>query len=148
MTGQILITGAGIVTLRLTETIDYAACGSFAAGNCSETYDVVINVEDGTAQNAEFSVDITNPCVGEVVTLTPMTPGGYFSGVGVNNNMPGVEGQFTPPSCGTYAVSYVLNSPNGCTAIYTLNITTDLTSPSITTPASDMTVNCDGTGKC
>ncbi len=145
-TGEILVSGPGEIILQLEEDIPYDACGTITGGSCTEISQVTINVEDGTSQNAAFTIDIMNPCVGETVTLTPTIEGGYFSGVGVVNNVPGVEGQFTPPSCGTFVVSYVLNSPNGCSAIYSLNITTDLTPPTIDTPPADLTVECDGLG--
>ncbi len=121
-TGQIQITGAGTVQLTLMEEIDYAACGSFAAGSCSESYTLVIDAQDGTSQDASFTATPNPVCVNTIVNLTPATNGGVFTGIGVTDNGLGTGGSFSQSNAGTYQVDYTLNTPNGCTNVYSQNI--------------------------
>ncbi len=140
-TGQISITGTGTVILRLEESISAAACGSMPATVCTSVYEQAINVQDGTSLDASFTVDNTTPCIGDVVNFTPATPGGVFNALGLVDDGAGTGASFTVPSCGVFAISYTLNSSNGCTNTYTYNLQTDQEIPSITAP-DDITVEC------
>jgi len=144
-TGVVSVTGTGVITVTLEETIDYAACATVAAGSCSTTFETTITVEDGTALDPSFTVSDMEPCLNAAVTLTPATDGGVFTGINVTDNGSGTGGTFTATECGTYAVTYTINSPNGCTNTQTINITTDQTAPALTVPA-DATFECDGSG--
>ena len=144
-TGQIQITGIGTVVLCLDESIAYDACGSLSSGSCVEQFCVSIDVQDGTSLDASFVTDEDNPCIGDVVNLTPVYQGGLFTGTGVVDNGMGTGGTFTPSGCGTFAVSYTLNSANGCSNTFTINIETDPEAPTITTPVATA-VECDGAG--
>gem|GEM_PF-5736181 len=146
-TGVTTITGEGTVVLTLEETIDYPACGSTPAGNCTATTMVTINVEDGQTLDPTFTLSNEDPCPGEVVTLTPNMTGGVFSGTGVTDNGLGTGATFTATNCAsTYSITYTVLSPlNGCVNAFTYNLNLDSTDPVITKPA-DITVECDGSG--
>ncbi|MEP7196843.1 MAG: HYR domain-containing protein [Saprospiraceae bacterium] len=145
-TGVTTITGVGTLTVCMEETLTYGTCGTVPAGAfCRDTFCQQISVSNGTALNASFTVSNDNPCAGQLVNLTAVTPGGQFTGIGVIDGGGNGTGTFTPNGCGTFAVTYTVDDPNGCNAVFTLNITTDRTRPTVTPPA-DLTVNCDGAG--
>ncbi len=145
-TGVVTITGVGTLKVCMEERLTYAACGTVATAQCKDTFCQNIIVSNGTALNAGFSVSNSNPCAGETVNLTVTgTPGGQFTGVGVVDGGNGTSGTFTPNGCGTFAVTYTVDDPNGCNAVFTMNITTDRTRPTVNPPAN-ITVNCDGSG--
>ncbi|MBK8956119.1 MAG: HYR domain-containing protein [Saprospiraceae bacterium] len=137
--------------LCMTENITTAACGPSTGPNpatpgnpqiiCSETTCELIVIRDGTLLNASFTITPTNPCVGQAVTLIPVTPGGTFTGAGVTNPGNGGNGTFVPTSCGVYAVTYIVDDPNGCNNSYTLNIYTDTVRPVLNLPAN-IVVDC------
>ena len=118
---------SGSYTVTLEETISYVACGTtpIAAGECDETYSVTVSVMDGTSLDASFMASPNPVCAGDVVTLTPNVNGGVFTGAGVTDNGLGTGATFTNAIGGTYAVSYILNSANGCSNSYTTNIVVD-----------------------
>lgn len=145
-TGVVTITGVGTLRVCMEEKLTYAACGTVSTASCKDTFCQNIIVSNGTALNASFSASNTNPCAGELVNLTVTgTPGGQFTGVGVVDGGNGTTGTFTPNGCGTFAVTYTVDDPNGCNAVFTMNITTDRTRPTVNPPAN-ITVNCDGAG--
>ncbi|MFN8329762.1 MAG: hypothetical protein U0T81_00845 [Saprospiraceae bacterium] len=130
----------------MEERLTYAACGTVSTASCKDTFCQNIIVSNGTALNASFTASNTNPCAGDLVNLTVTgTPGGQFTGVGVVDGGNGTTGTFTPNGCGTFAVTYTVDDPNGCNAVFTMNITTDRTRPTVNPPAN-ITVNCDGAG--
>jgi subtilisin-like proprotein convertase family protein len=141
-TGQIQVTGIGTVILRLTETITYEVCGTTPTGTCEEIYEVQITVSDGTAQDASFTVSDLFPCLDEVVMLTPAETGGQFTGTGVTDNGNGTGATFSFNTLGIYSVTYTLNNPNGCSNVYTVNITVqDL--PAVISCPADVDLSCD-----
>ncbi|MCC6816556.1 MAG: HYR domain-containing protein [Saprospiraceae bacterium] len=145
-TGVVTITGIGTLTVCLEETLTYASCGAVGAGQfCRDTFCQQIIVRNGTSLNASFTASNTNPCAGEVVNLTAALPGGIFTGIGVVDGGGNGTGTFTPQGCGTFAITYTVDDPNGCNGVYVLNITTDRTRPTLNVPAN-LTVDCDGTG--
>ncbi len=144
--GEISVTGTGTVVLCLTETIAYEACGSLPAGTCTEQFCVDIEVQDGTAQDASFTVDNEEPCIGQTVTYTANLPGGQFSGPGVVDHGNGLTGSLVVTECGEFLINYTLNTTNGCTSQSTYLQQTDLTAPIISVAASDEIVECDGNG--
>ena len=159
MTGVVTIadeagpaTISGTIEVCLTEELDWSACGDIAASvpgrnddGCTETICMMITVEDGTAIDAGFTADNTEPCPGDVVNLTANTSGGVFTGLNVTDNGDGQTATLQIDSCGSYAVTYTVSSPNGCTNSLTLNIGTDRTDPVVTAP-NDTIVECDGSG--
>ena len=140
-TGVVTVTGVGIVMICKKEELAYAACGTAVAGKCEAEVCVQMNVEDGTAQAIDFSFAVGEYCIGDVVDLSTTTPGGIYTGVGVIDAGDGSTGTFTIPSCGVHAVTYTLNSSNGCTASITNNIITDLEAPAVTAPIA-VVVEC------
>ena len=157
--GQVTITDeagpaaiTGTIQVCYTEEIDWAACGDIAPSTvgvngdgCAETFCLRINVEDGTAIDAGFTADDTEPCPGDVVTLTANVAGGVFTGLNVTDNGNGQTATLQIDTCGIYAVTYTISSPNGCSNSLTLNIGTDRTAP-VVTPPNDTIVECDGNG--
>ena len=115
----------GNYEITLTETISYSACGSIAAGTCEESFSITVDVEDGTNQDASFTIAPNPLCVDDVpAVLTPVTNGGVFTGIGVTNNGLGTGGTFDPTITGPgiYQVDYILNTDNGCTNVFSLNV--------------------------
>jgi len=143
--GMVTFTGTGTVMVTMTETIDYSACGTVAAGSCTNQVTQSISVESGDNLDPSFTVSNTEPCLNEVVTLTPTENGGVFSGDNVVDNGDGTGGTFTPTSCGPTEITYTRFSSNGCENTLITTINTDQTPPTLTVPPNT-TVNCDGTG--
>ncbi|MCC6754141.1 MAG: HYR domain-containing protein, partial [Saprospiraceae bacterium] len=135
----------------LTETLVTPECGPAPGPNpatpalgefrCEQGFCQRIVIRDGTLLDASFTISPVNPCLGEEVTLIPNTPGGTFTGNGVTDDGNGDDGTFVANECGIYAVTYVLDDPNGCNNSYTLNIYTDTVAPEINVPG-DFTVDC------
>ncbi len=120
-TGELTITGTGPVTLKMTEVINYAACGSFPAGSCMEMFIVTIDVQDGDAPDPGFQLEFTKVCPDDIVNIRAVNDGGTFTGVGVTDNGDGTA-TFTSSETGVFAVTYTLNSSGGCTSTETANI--------------------------
>ena len=140
--GNVTITGTGTVMVCLTETISYDACGSNPAGECEETFCQQISVSDGTTQDASFEFSDSEFCIGDVIILTATTPGGEFTGPGVTDDGNGMTGAFEITSCGSFAITYTLNDPNGCTATYTAHLETDKKAPELMLPIAVNTAEC------
>ncbi|MEM9990151.1 MAG: PKD-like domain-containing protein, partial [Bacteroidota bacterium] len=112
---------SGTYTVALMETISYAACGTNPAGMCTESFSVVVSVQDGTSLDASFTTPVA-VCVNTAVPLTPTTNGGVFTGDNVVDNGNGTGGTFESSTPGVYSVTYTLSSANGCTNTYTRSI--------------------------
>lgn len=140
--GNVTITGTGIVVVCMDETLAFEACGSNEAVSCSEIFCQQISVSDGTAQDASFTFSDSEFCIGDVIILTATTPGGEFTGQDVVDDGNGMTGSYTITTCGTFPVTYTLNDPNGCTASYTLNIETDKIAPELSLPTETNTAEC------
>ena len=75
-----------------------------------------------------------------MVDLDPDMNGGVFTGFGVIDNGLGTGGTFTATVPGTYAVTYTLNSPNGCSNVFTRNIEVF---ESVDATINDIALDCD-----
>ncbi|MBK9270565.1 MAG: HYR domain-containing protein [Saprospiraceae bacterium] len=146
-------TGAGNVVLCLEETLTYAACGTgIPAGRfCRDTVCRQVSVQDGTAQDARFTVIGAKAeyCPGDTITLIPNVPGGIFTGTNVGNSNPvGTSGGVRFTACGIYVVTYTLETPAGCINQSSQTFFTDRTNPVFVGPTAanrfDTVVNCDG----
>ena len=147
-------TGAGTVMLCMTETLTYAACGAgIPAGRfCTAEFCKQVSVQDGTAQDAGFTIVGAKAeyCPGDTITLIPNVPGGIFSGTNVGNSSPvGTNGGVRFTGCGIYDVTYTVESPAGCENSMTRTFFTDRTNPVFAGPFAatsfDTIVECDGT---
>ncbi|NNF34879.1 MAG: hypothetical protein HKN68_12265, partial [Saprospiraceae bacterium] len=142
--GQLTLTPTGgdvngSFDIVLTETITNPICNGTGPQLCSESYSITVNVEDGTALDASFTTSTLTACEGQVVTFMAATSGGVFTGLNVTDNGDGSTGSFTSATVGTYQVDYILNSPNGCTNVYSLNI--EVIEPQVFT-LTDASVEC------
>ncbi len=141
--GNVTITGTGTVMVCLKETIAYDACGSNASSECEETFCQQISVSDGTAQDASFEFSDSEFCLGDVIILTAITPGGEFTGLDVVDDGNGMTGSYTITNCGSFPITYTLNNPNGCTASYIVNLETDKEYPELTLPTATNFAECE-----
>jgi len=130
---------SGSFTVLLEESITNAACGSLGAVVCMNSFTATVNVQDGSALNASFTLS-DDICPGDVVTLTASEAGGTFEGVGVVDNGDGT-GTFTPPGPGDFSITYTLNSAGGCTNTFTQVVTVDQVAPVIMCP-EDVVIEC------
>jgi len=146
-TGTIVVNGAGLITLTLTETANASSCSSLNPSLCSDSYTLQIDVQNGTALDASFDANVT-PCLLEAVDLIPITPGGTFTGIGIMDNgssNPNNVGQFIAAVPGEYVITYTLNSSNGCSNVYSIVITVDEQMPTSASCESDVTLSSPAT---
>ena len=132
----------GIITIRLTETLSFPACGPFPPSTCDEFSEITITLMDGTSLDACFLATPNPICAdGSVVTLTPNTDGGVFTGTGVVDNGLGTGGTFSSTTPGIFQVDYTITTPNGCTNVCSQNIAV---LPIVDATIVDVTVCDDG----
>ncbi|MBK9729081.1 MAG: HYR domain-containing protein [Saprospiraceae bacterium] len=124
--GVVTIIGAGIVTICMQEHYDNANC-SFV--ECRKEYCETITITNSvTASNPNWTgfgpICVDAPCV-RLDLLVTGTPGGVFTGAGVSTTTAGhPQYEFCPAvaGVGTHAVTYTVNSPDGCSNVLTRNI--------------------------
>ena len=140
VTGEMMVTGAGTIELTYTVSFMMPACGPFPAAECVESFVVEIVIEDGENVDASFTADIENPCIGESVTLTAVTPGGIFTGTNVIDNNDGTA-SYTPTECGLNIATYTITQ-GGCTSAFSLPIETDKELPVLIPPPTGTAADC------
>ncbi|MCC7027462.1 MAG: HYR domain-containing protein, partial [Saprospiraceae bacterium] len=127
--GVVTVVGNGTTTICMEETITTVACG--VTTTCRSEFCEVLRVQNNTtvvnpAWTAIGPFCIDQPCV-LLAPLVTGTTGGIFTGQGVRP--PGgalvhPNYEFCPAVAGVgiHAVTYTVNSPDGCTALLTRNI--------------------------
>jgi gliding motility-associated-like protein len=117
---------AGVGTHTITYTIP-GACGD------TQTSDIVVNSMDDATITAAGPL-----CLGDVINLSAVTPGGTWSGAGITNP---ATGEFTAAAAGpgTHTVTYITNGP--CPDTATIDI--DIYGP-LVLQATGATAICEG----
>ncbi|MBK7880426.1 MAG: HYR domain-containing protein [Saprospiraceae bacterium] len=126
--GIITVVGNGTASICMEEVITTTACG--LSTTCrAEVCEVIRVVNSVTVNNPEWGplgpLCIDMPCQ-DLDALVLGTTGGVFTGRGVRP-VPGVghpQYEFCPAIAGVgiHAVTYTVNSPDGCSATFTRNV--------------------------
>ncbi len=127
LSGVITVVGNGTTSICMQETITTFACGFTFSVCIAEVCEVLRVVNNTTVVNPAWSdpgaLCITSPCI-DLDDLVTGTPNGIFTGQGVQLDPAHPEYRFCPAAAGVgvHAVTYTVNSPDGCTGTFTRNI--------------------------
>ncbi|MBK6824968.1 MAG: hypothetical protein IPG87_19085 [Saprospiraceae bacterium] len=125
--GLITIVGNGTASICMEEVISSMGCG-FTTRCTTEVCEVIRVVNNTTVVNPAWSATgpfcVTNNSCIDLDALVTGTPNGIFTGHGVSVDGAHPDYCFNPATAGvgTHAVTYTVNSPDGCSASFTRNI--------------------------
>jgi len=129
VSGIVTIVGNGTTTICMQETITTLACGILTPSVCiAEACEILRVVNNTTVVNPSWTAtgpfcETLNQCI-DLDALVTGTPNGIFTGTGVQLDPAHPNYCFNPSiaGVGTHAVTYTVNSPDGCTSVLTRNI--------------------------
>ncbi len=126
--GIVTIVGAGTTKICMRQNYSNTACTPSLTTSCQvEVCEVLVVTQTNTASNPAWTafgpICIDAACVDLDARVTG-TPGGVFSGQGVQLDPSHPNYAFCPAlaGVGTHAVTYTVQSPDGCTNVLTRNI--------------------------